>query len=161
MNPSTGEQDQTLRYLGRWRRLAGFLIEAIIWGITSSVMQTFEEPWETITGVILITIHTLYRAWMVSQYGGVLGHLAVQARIVDHKTGQPVTQKQATARALMGLLGLMIIPIIINMIMVLARQDRRHLYDLVAGTAVIEFHSEQTEREPRQANNGQPMPADD
>ena len=161
MNPSTGDQDNTLQYLGRWRRLAGFLIEGIIWAIAGSVTQPFEEPWETITTIILIAIHTLYRAWMVNQYGGVLGHLAVQARIVDHKTGQPVTQRQATARALMELLGLMIIPIIINMIMVLARRDRRHLYDLVAGTTVIEFHSEQTEREPKQADNGQPMLADD
>ena len=161
MNHSAGEQDQTLRYLGRWRRLGGFLIEAAIWGIASGVIQPLEEPWETITAAILVAIHTFYRAWMVNRYGGVLGHLAVQARIVDHATGQHVTQKQAIARALMELLGLMVIPVIINMIMVVARRDRRHLYDLAAGTAVIEFHPEQTEREFRQADNGQPMPADD
>ena len=146
MNPHTGDQDHTLRYLGRSRRLAGFLIEGITWGTASVLTQPLEEPWEAITSLMLIAIHTFYRAWMVNRYGGVLGHLAVQARIVDHKTGQPVTQKQAIARALMELLGLMIIPIIINMIMVLARSDRRHLYDIAAGTAVIEFHSEQTER---------------
>ena len=159
MNPSPGDQSHTLHYLGRWQRLGGFIIEAIIWGIAGGVIQPFEEPWETITATILIAIHTFYRAWMVNRYGGVLGHLAVQARIVDHNTGQPVTQKQAIARALMELLGLMIIPIIINMIMVLARRDRRHLYDLVAGTAVIGFHPEQTERQTGQADNGQPIPA--
>ena len=160
MNPSTADQGKTLRYLGRWQRLAGFLIEGIVWATIAGVAQAFEDPWETIAVIIITLAHTFYRAWMVNRYGGVLGHLAVQARIVDHKTGQRVTRNQAIARALMELLGFMIIPIIINMIMVMARRDRRHLYDLAAGTAVVQFNPELTEKQTSQNDSMQPIAAD-
>ena len=48
-----------------------------------------------------------------------------------------MTIGQSIGRAAVSLLDLLIVPALINCVMVLARRDRRHLYDLMVGTVVV------------------------
>jgi len=75
--------------------------------------------------------------WLLGKCGGTVGHLVVGARVVDYRSGGPISKKQASRRSHLQLLGILIIPSIINCMMVLFRADRRHLYDLWAGTVVV------------------------
>ena len=126
-----------LRCLSRGRRLAAFLIEALIWGVLSLPAVLPGAPGTIILAAVSV-VHVLYRGYLVHRYGGVLGHLAVSARIVNHQDAQPASSGQAWGRALASMLDFLIIPAIVNCVMVLFRRDRRHLYDLMAGTVVVE-----------------------
>ena len=123
-----------LVYLGRWRRLGAYLIEGLIWycGIGVLTVITFG----ILTPVLVIGLF-FYLAFFVWYFGGRIGHLALGARVVNYRNGGPVSLGQAIGRAVMHLLDLLIIPWVINCVMVLARADRRHLYDLMAGTVVV------------------------
>ena len=110
-----------LTYLDRRRRLIASLINrAIAVGWLLAIVQ-----------IIWID------PWLLGKCGGTVGHLVVGARVVDHRSGGPISGQQASRRSHLQLLGILIIPGIINCMMVLFRADRRHLYDLWAGTVVV------------------------
>ena len=106
-----------LIYLDRWRRLVADLIDNAIFG-----------------GFI---IEVILECWLVPKCGGGVGHLIMGARVADHRSGGPVSKRQAVKRSCLFLLDILIVPAIVNAVMVLARADRRHLYDLIAGTVVV------------------------
>lgn len=110
-----------LTYLDRRRRLIASLINrAIAVGWLLAIVQIiWIEP------------------WLLGKCGGTLGHLVVGARVVDHRSGGPISRRQASRRSHLQLLSILIVPGFINCIMVLFRADRRHLYDLWAGTVVV------------------------
>ncbi|MDE2785053.1 MAG: RDD family protein [Chloroflexota bacterium] len=110
-----------LTYLDRRRRLIAHLVNSAIAGgwLLAIVMIIWIEP------------------WLLGKCGGTVGHLVVGARVVDHRSGGPISGQQASRRSHLQLLGILIIPVIINFMMVLFRADRRHLYDLWAGTVVV------------------------
>ena len=114
---STSPPRVSLTYLGRWPRFISDIIDNVIFG-----------------GFIL---EVILECWLLPKCGGGIGHLIVGARVADHRSGGPVSQRQAVKRSCLFLLDIFIIPAIINSIMVLTRADRRHLYDLIAGTVVV------------------------
>lgn len=42
-------------------------------------------------------------------------------------------------RALLGVLDVLVLPLLVNTVMTMFRSDRRHLYDLCAGTKVVRY----------------------
>ena len=133
MSPETAPL--TLEYLDRGRRFLALLLEVAIWTLALMVLALIiPEPFATAVGLIA---YIAYRAYMVRRYGGTLGHLAAKGRVVSVYTGERPTLGQAISRAALSLLDLLIAPFLINIAMVLFRQDHRHLYDLIAGTAVV------------------------
>jgi len=111
----------SLTYLDRRRRLIARLINSAIAGgwLLAIVLIIWIEP------------------WLLGKCGGTVGHLVVGARVVDHRSGGPISKQQANRRSHLQFLSILIIPGIINCLMVLFRADRRHLYDLWAGTVVV------------------------
>ena len=91
-------------------------------------------------------------------FGRSLGHMAVDANIVHHRTGRPMRPWQKAIRSGLQLLngldsafwfalwGLSIASVLID------RQRRRSVYDFVAGTVVV--IGEPTEEEPAEAKEG-------
>ena len=110
-----------LTYLDRRRRLIASLVDSVIAG-----------GW-----LLAIVWIILIEPWLLAKCGGKVGHLVVGARVVDHRSGGRISKEQANRRSYLQLLGILIVPGIINCIMVLFRADRRHLYDLWAGTVVV------------------------
>ena len=129
--------NNTLIYLGRWRRLGAFLIKAVFWSSIGTLIE-LPDPAGTVMAPVVVTAQLCYRAPMVSRHGGTLGHLAIRARVRDYGTGNPASPARAWGRATAGLLDLPAVPILVNAIMVLKREDGRHLYGLLAHTAVVE-----------------------
>ena len=132
-----GPPTPTLRYLSRGRRLAAFLIEVLLWSVLSLPAELAGGATPFAVGAVGV-IHFVYRGYLVQRYGGVLGHLAARARIVNYPNGQPVSSGQAWGRAFASLLDILVIPFIVNCLLVLFRRDHRHLYDLMAATVVVE-----------------------
>ena len=110
-----------LTYLDRRRRLIAHLLNSAIAG-----------------GWLLAIVQIIWiEPWLLGKCGGTVGHLVVGARVVDYRSGGPISQQQASRRSHLQLLGVLMIPFIINCTMVLFRADRRHLYDLWTGTVVV------------------------
>ena len=87
--------------------------------------------------VLLQAVAVTYHAVTIHRYGGTPGHRAVHANIVNHCTGERLSIGRSTARALLGILDILFVPFCINGAMVLTRPDRRHIYDLIAGTVAV------------------------
>ena len=127
----------SLTYLGRWRRLGAHLIETLIWGVAGGILGAI--TFGVLTPILIIG-QVAYAAFFIWYFGGNIGHLALGARVVNHRNGGPVSLGQSIGRAVVSLLDLLIIPWLINCGMVLFRADRRHLYDLMVGTVVVYDH---------------------
>lgn len=110
-----------LTYLDRRRRLIVHLVNCAIAG-----------------GPILALVQIFWLdPWLLAKCGGTVGHMVIGARVADHRCGGTLSRQQAILRSYLQLLGILIIPSLINYLMVLLRADRRHLYDLWAGTVVV------------------------
>ena len=132
--PSPQLPPTQLVYLSRWRRLGASLIEALIWGCAGGALGAI--TFGILTPVVLIG-NLAYLAFFVWYFGGNIGHLALGARVVNHRNGGTVGPGRAVGRAVASLLDLLIVPGLINCGMALFRADRRYLYNLMAGTVVI------------------------
>lgn len=151
-------QPQAIKYLSRWRRLAARLAEAVVWSPMAFV-HYLSSPWAEIGLGVLLVAQTAYRYYLYRNHSAVLGHLAVGARVIDHQTGERLSPRQSRNRALLQVLDSLVITFFINAAMVIFRQDRRHLYDLLAGTVVV--RDEPVAEEPTTARRPMPAPSDD
>ena len=133
------QQPTALEYLSRRRRLGVTLVEAAIWTAVGTVAYKLAPS--DIMGLIgIIILNVGYRTAMFHQYGATIGHMAMKAKLVNNTTGGDLTLQQAAIRSICQLLNHLMIPVIINMIMVMLRKDKRHLYDLIANTVTIRHH---------------------
>ena len=87
----------------------------------------------------MVTAQLCHRALTASRHNGTLGHLAVRARVRDYGTGNLAFPAQAWGRATAELPDLLAVPVLVNAAMVMTREDRRHIYDLLADTVVVEL----------------------
>ncbi|WP_345978861.1 RDD family protein [Sulfurimonas sp. HSL3-2] len=88
--------------------------------------------WELIfeISVLVVTI-VFWRRWR----GATPGKKIVKIKIVDAKTFDDITNKQAITRSLGYIIST--IPFLLGFIIVAFRKDKRAFHDLLAGTAVI------------------------
>ena len=144
--PSIAAEDRNaLEYLGRWRRLLGHLIDMTIFASASTLAGLMATD---MLEFLVIPMYAAYLWFFFWKRHGHMGHLVVGARIVDHRTGDSINPIQSIARAGISLGDLLLLPWLINIVLVLARKDRRHLYDLATCTAVVVRSDLQIEAEP-------------
>ena len=133
----------SLSYLSPWPRLAAALVNLalyVVFLIHVAVMDALmgwdipEGPFFGLSAIAQFAYNAALGHW----YGGTLGHLAVQGRIVHHRTGQRIGPVRSAARAVLGALDLLWAPMFINGMLLLTREDRRHFYDLLTGTAAVD-----------------------
>ncbi|WP_345991712.1 RDD family protein [Sulfurimonas sp. HSL-1716] len=88
--------------------------------------------WELVfeISVLVVTI-VFWRSWR----GATPGKKIVKIKIVDAKTFDDITNKQAITRSLGYVIST--IPFLLGFLMVAFRKDKRAFHDLLAGTAVI------------------------
>ena len=169
---SAGEDRPEPICLTRWPRAGAWLVDFAIAmpALTTAFvivhallplfgMERLMEAWqngEVSLHATLMAVSLIYHAAMINRCGGTLGHLAVGGRIVHHRTGKRISLARSTARAALGSLDLLYIPLLINAVFVLARNDHRHLYDLLAGTVAV-----RKETSPKTTGDGPRRPGND
>ena len=174
--PTAGEgADRPERiYLARWPRAGAWLVDFAIatpaittaFIIVHALLPLFGverplEAWqngELSLHATLMAVSLIYHAAMIKLCGGTLGHLAVGGRIVHHRTGKRISLARSIARAALGSLDLLYVPLLVNAVFVLARHDHRHLYDLLAGTVAV-WKGTPDKPDHRQAPSTHPAPA--
>ena len=146
--------NQGRKYLGRWARAGATLVDSAIatpvatvtFLLTHGLLPVLGFTWflevsdsgELTVFATLIAASFIYHAVMIHRFGGTLGHLAVGGRIVHHATGERISPLRSTTRAALSSMDLIYIPLLVNAVMMLARKDRRHLYDHLAGTVAVQ-----------------------
>ena len=146
-------------YLNRWPRAAATLIDltiylALVIIISSASVIAQRELNQLAVQIFLQTASVLYHALTIHIWGGTPGHLAVHARVVNHSTGERLSIGRSTARALLGVLDGLLIPFWINAVLVMARPDRRHIYDLITGAVVVSQPETAPRNTPTAVNEG-------
>ena len=146
-------------HLNRWPRAAATLIDltiylALVIIISSASVIAQRELNQLAVQIFLQTASVLYHALTIHLWGGTPGHLAVHARVVNHSTGERLSIGRSTARSLLGVLDGLLIPFWINAVLVMARPDRRHVYDLIAGTVAVSQPETAPRNTPKATNEG-------
>jgi uncharacterized RDD family membrane protein YckC len=94
--------------------------------------RTFEIRWHWL--IICFLLQFAYRWCFLKTLGGTLGKLLMGLRLVNRRTGEPLSWMQAFLRVLTDQLSLLFGPA--HQMLLFARFDRTHLADWVAETQV-------------------------
>ena len=95
-------------------------------------MPQVDRTWDVINFIVLITVSMIFwKKWR----GATPGKRFANIKIVDAKTFRGIDNKQAITRSFGYLVSTF--TFLIGFLMVLFREDKRGLHDLLAGTAVI------------------------
>ena len=151
--PYDTETGRELEYLPRVERAAAYIIESIVI-IIATAIPSIILPWPFIAIAAVVYETVMYR-----KAGGLMGHLSVGARVVDRNNGKYLSWPKAFLRGICRLLDLLLIPLLINIIMVLVSEDRRHLYDHIAGSVVVMKPKRLKRVTPTETDNSQNGPA--
>ena len=136
-----GWGQQPTGYLaGWWYRVGATILDGIIIGIPSSVV-TFAGT-RAAGSALAIVIQAAYFTIMLSRRGQTLGNMAVRTRVVDARTGGPLTTGKAFGRwAAQFLFGigviLFLVPTLIDYLWPLWDSQNQTLHDKIAGTVVL------------------------
>lgn len=104
--------------------------------------------WQFIGWIIATAVMFGYYRFMYTRQGAGAGHLIIGARPVDNATGEAISPQQATMRAAAAaapwfffgvgwMIGLWALFQLANGLLVIMNDDRRNVYDRVAGTRVV------------------------
>ena len=145
------------------RRVLAFLVEIGIGLVVSIVVSAIVLPmavralalglgavllWQFIGWVIAAAIMFAYYWFMYTRKGAGAGHLLIGARPVDFASGEGMSPQQATTRAAVAaapwfffgggwMMGLWALFQLANGLLVIMNDDRRNVYDRLAGTRVV------------------------
>ena len=145
---STYDSSLEHEYLPLWRRgtaqVTDFLIVDALTAVPFVIADHFgaapnmsEERVAIIYLAVRPFISAAYHAFTVAWLAGTIGHNSAHALVAVANDGSKPSATRAAARAALGLLDLLVIPFIANIAMILCRRDRRHIYDLIAGTVLV------------------------
>jgi uncharacterized RDD family membrane protein YckC len=133
---------------GFWRRFGAYIIDAIIVGIASSIIQAIlnaivrgsvDNSYYARGGLISLVLGLIYFGYMWSQYNGqTLGYMALGVRLV-RQDGGPISFGLAAGRYLVIYLSFLIdlIPAIISAFMIAFGSQKKAIQDYICGTLVV------------------------
>ena len=84
-------------------------------------------------------ISVAYHAVMLRWRSRTMGHAVMKGAVVVAATGNRPGTARCVLRALLGVLDMLVVPLLVNVVMTVVSRDRRHLYDLCAGTKVVQY----------------------
>ena len=104
--------------------------------------------WQFVGWIIATGVMFAYYWFMYTRQGAGAGHLIIGARPLDNATGEGMSPQQATTRAAVAaapwfffgvgwMIGLWALFQLANGLLVVLNDDRRNVYDRVAGTRVV------------------------
>jgi uncharacterized RDD family membrane protein YckC len=134
---------------GFWRRFGAYIIDAIIVGVASSIIQaiisaivrasTDMNGYYVRSGLISLVLGLIYFGYMWSQFNGqTLGYMALGIRLV-RQDGGPISFGLALGRYLVIYLSFLIdlIPAIISAFMIAFGSQKKAIQDYICGTLVV------------------------
>ena len=135
------------------RRATAFAMDAaMVWATTAAlyrlsgnILPSDPEQASYCFHIARLLLSVAYHAVMLRWLAGTMGHVAVKGTVVVANTGNRPGTARCALRALLGALDVLIVPLLINTVITVVRRDRRHLYDLCAGTRVVLYHKPQRE----------------
>ncbi|MGZ6281557.1 MAG: RDD family protein [Ktedonobacteraceae bacterium] len=141
-------------YQGVAIRFVAFLIDAIVFGIISSIVTfPFRESWSvnTSTGavtiepafyaavVLAIVIELLYFTLLLGRYGQSVGMMIVRIKVVTEADSSPITYGAALVRTILLIVDAIpyVIPYLLGAILIWTSDKKQRLGDRVAQTIVV------------------------
>lgn len=131
---------------GFWRRLVALIIDYVIVGVVSYVINLgigaivhSAGGSYTISGVVQFILGLIYFTWLWSTQGRTLGYMVMGMRLV-RSDGTPAGVGTAIARFILIELSfyLCLIPAIVSAFMIGLSESKKGIHDHIVGTAVIE-----------------------
>ena len=146
--PGYGVQ-ATTQFGGFWRRLLAYIIDAIIVGIATGIVEAiigaiFRASGTDVTGtgvrggLVSLVLGLLYFGYLWSRNGQTIGYMALGMRLV-RADGQPVSFLLGALRYLLIYLSFAIclIPAIVSAFMIGLGDRKQAIHDLICGTLVV------------------------
>jgi uncharacterized RDD family membrane protein YckC len=136
-----------------WRRIAAFLIDALVLAIVAipfleftrdttvqngNELQTFRVGMDGIRPLIWSALGLIYFVGMESILAATLGKLVLGIRVI-RQDGRPCSFASVLVRNLMRIADAFpyVIPYLVGFVVLAATDGQRHLGDMVAGTTVV------------------------
>jgi len=127
-----------MTYASFLQRISGVLIDSIIFLFIVSFFTRGHENDPVFVSFILITsilVALIFFVFVTVRYSGSPGTLLLNCQVVDAKTGNPVTTKQAIRRSLW--LFLTIASFGIGLLWILFNKQKQALHDKLSNTIVV------------------------
>ncbi|HET9078690.1 MAG TPA: RDD family protein [Acidimicrobiales bacterium] len=133
---------------GWWSRVGATIIDGIIIGIPAFLL--FYAAGSGSVGarasaeIVVVIAEALYFTLMLSRQGRTVGNMAVGTRVIDARTGGPLSTGKAlgrwAAQLLFGLLSVaLFIPTLLDYLWPLWDRRNQTLHDKIAGTLVVYY----------------------
>ena len=134
--------------MSRTGRALAFALDALVVWVAAVILYRFtpvflpEDPemaslhFHVARALLSVAYHAVMLRWR----SGTMGQ---HGAVVVAATGNKPGTVRCVLRALLGILDMLVVPLLVNVVMTALSRDRRHLYDLCAGTRVVRH------REPR------------
>lgn len=139
-----------LQYAGFWVRLGATLVDIVVISIVIWVPLTLiygtdywlgtrviHGVWDVLLNYVLPIVATI---WFWRKYLGTPGKMALKLRVVDAKTGQPLTIPQSIGRYFAYLVS--ILPLFLGFIWIAVDHKKQGWHDKLAGSVVIRDNTE-------------------
>jgi len=146
--PQYGVQ-ATTQYGGFWRRLGAYIIDAVIVGIATGIIEAIiaaiiRSSGNDFTGfgwrggLVGLVLGLIYFGYLWSRNGQTIGYMALGMRLV-RVDGQPVSFVLGALRYLLIYLSFAIclIPAIVSAFMIGLGARKQAIHDLICGTLVV------------------------
>ena len=131
-------------YAGFWIRVVAALIDTVFFAIIIAIPLTLiygSNYWtaeETIQGFwdgVLYIAPIIITVWFWTKYLGTPGKLALRLRVVDARTGQPISTPQAIGRYLGYYVS--VFALMLGFVWVAFDKKKQGFHDKLAGTVVV------------------------
>lgn len=122
---------------GWWLRVGATVVDGLVLLIPNLVVRYGAGP--AGGGFLALVIDAAYITIMLSRNGQTVGNMAVRTRVVDSRTGGPISAGKALGRyaSEIVLVILFFIPWILDILWPLWDQQNQTLHDKMAGTVVL------------------------
>ncbi len=122
---------------GWWHRFGATIIDGVLFAIVGAILRAIFGY----AGGTIVTFvgEIVYFTLLLSRRGQTVGNMAVGTRVVDARTGGPISVGKALGRFFSEILLfiLLVIPWILDILWPLWDQKNQTLHDKMAGTLVI------------------------
>ncbi|MEH6635152.1 MAG: RDD family protein [Halioglobus sp.] len=131
-------------YAGFWIRVVATLIDTVFFAIIIAIPLTLiygSNYWtaeETIQGFwdgVLYIAPIIITVWFWTKYLGTPGKMALRLRVVDARTGQPISTPQAIGRYLGYYVS--VFALMLGFVWVAFDKKKQGFHDKLAGTVVV------------------------
>lgn len=132
-------------YVGFWHRTAAALVDTLLYAVIAVPILYYIYGFSYFTdggaprgpqGLILAWLApALVYVWFWVTYGQTPGKAVIGAKIVDAKTGNPISTRQAMLRYAGFFIGT--VPVCIGILWIAISPKKQGWHDLMAGTAVV------------------------